>query len=94
MYVVEIKESKYSEAGCLITLYYFKNNSPNIISNLVFNWAGNNILSEVYSVSLGINLQWIPTPYCLQSTSTICTYVKKQNTRQVHNGKYGNYDPT
>ena len=25
---VSIKESKYSEAGCLITIYYFRNNSP------------------------------------------------------------------
>ena len=50
MYVVEIKESKYSEAGCLITLYYFKNNSPNIISNLVMYWSGNIILSGVDSI--------------------------------------------
>ena len=59
---VSIKESKYSEAGCLITLFNFRNTSPNGISSLVRYWEGNNILSGVDLIHSGINLQWIPTP--------------------------------
>ena len=47
MDAVAIKESKYSEAGCLITLCYFPSTSPSSISNLVLYWAGNNILVGV-----------------------------------------------
>ena len=47
MYVVAIKESKYSGAGCLITPCYFGNDSPSIISDLVMYWPYNNILDGV-----------------------------------------------
>ena len=57
MDAVEIKESKYIEAGFLITIFYFRNNSPSIISNLVLYWAGNNILDGVNSIQSGISLQ-------------------------------------
>ena len=42
--VVVIIDYKYSEAGCLITLGYFKNTSPGRILILVCYWDGNNIL--------------------------------------------------
>ena len=44
---VAIKESKYSEIGCLITLGYFWNTYPISISNFVHYWAVNNILNWV-----------------------------------------------
>ena len=44
---VSIKEYKYSKTGSLITLGYFRNNSPSSISSLVFYWAGNNTLYGV-----------------------------------------------
>ena len=58
---VVTKKSKYSEAGCLINLCYFLNNSLSSISNLVLYWAGNNILYRVDLIQLGINLQYIST---------------------------------
>ena len=60
MYTVSAKESNNSDSVCLITLCYFRNTSPNSISNLVMYWAGNNILSGVDLIQPGINLQWIP----------------------------------
>ena len=47
---VSIKESKYSESSCLIILCYFRNTSPDINSNLVMYWSGNNILLGVDSI--------------------------------------------
>ena len=58
---VVTKKSKYSKAGCLINLCYFLNNALSSISNLVLYWAGNNILSRVDFIQLGINLQYIST---------------------------------
>ena len=58
---VAIKESKYSEAGCLITLCYFQNNSPGSIFSLVCYWAVNSILYRVNLIHSGINLQCIKT---------------------------------
>ena len=78
MYTFEIKEYNNSEAGCLITLCYFRNTSPIIISNLVLYWAGNNILAGVYSIQSEIKLKWIPTPSYLQGKWKISTYEKKK----------------
>ena len=61
---------------------------------MVLYWAGNNILAEVDSIQLGINLYLIPAPPNLQSKWTIESYNKKQNISQVYNQKYRNYDLT
>ena len=53
---VVIKEFKYSDYGCLITLCYFRNNSPRSISSLFRYWVINNILYGVNLVHWGINL--------------------------------------
>ena len=63
MDAVAIKESKYSEASFLITLCYFRNTSPSIISNWVLYWALNNILVVFDLIQSRINLQNIPTEY-------------------------------
>ena len=82
-----MKEYKYSEAGCLIYLCYFQNTSPSSISDLVCYWVRNNIMAGVNSIQLGINLQWISTPSCLQINCTIAAYYNKQNVSQVRNQK-------
>ena len=87
MDAVKIKESNNSEAGCLINPCCVFNNSPSSISNLFLYWAGNNIMDIVYLIQLGINLQYIPTPFHIQSNCTIATYEKKQNLGQVCNQK-------
>ena len=74
MDAVAIKESNNSENGCLITLCYFRNNSPISISNLVMYWTENNLLAGVDSIQSGIKLQYISTPSCLLSKCTIATY--------------------
>ena len=60
MDAVATKESNNNEAGCIITLCYFRNTSPISISNLVLYWAGNNILDGVNLIQSVINLQYIP----------------------------------
>ena len=61
LYAVAIKEFKYSESSCVITLCYFRNNYPSSISNLVLYWAVNNIINGVDLIQWGINLQYIIT---------------------------------
>ena len=65
----------------------FQNNSPSSILKLVLYWEGNNILFGADSIQLGINLEWIPTPICLQSKWAIATNKKKQNISQLYNQK-------
>ena len=60
MDTVVTKQSKYSESCCLINICYILNTYLIIISNLVLYWAGNNILSGVDLIQLGMNLQYIP----------------------------------
>ena len=72
------KESKYSEAGCLINLFHFRNTSPSRISSLVRYWVGNNILAGVDLIHSGINLQWIPKTSHLQSMWKIATYEREK----------------
>ena len=69
----------------MITLCYFRSISPSSISNLVHNWAVNNILDGVYLIHLGIILQWIPKPSHIQSKCKISKYEKKHNISQVLN---------
>ena len=84
---VSIKESNNSEAGCLITLFYFRNTSPMCISNLLLYWSGYNIMDVVNSIQSVISLQWILTPSCLWIKWTISTYNKKQYIIQIRNWK-------
>ena len=46
-YAAAMKEYKYSEAGCLLNIWYFRNTSPSSISNLAHYWEGNKILDGV-----------------------------------------------
>ena len=62
---VATEESKFSESCYLITQYSFQDTSPGIFSNLVMYWPVNNILYGVDLIQLGINLQYIPTPFRL-----------------------------
>ena len=87
---VTIKASNNSEAGCLITLFYFRNTYPSIISDLDLYWVGNKYLSIFNSIQLVINLKCIPTPFRLWSKCKISTYKKEQNIRQVCNQKTWN----
>ena len=75
------------DAGCLITLCYFQNTSPSIISNLVLYWGENNILDRVNLIQSGINLKYITKPSRIQSKETITTYYKKQDISQVRKRK-------
>ena len=58
---VAIEEYNNGEAGCLITICYFRNKSPSIISNLVLYWVVNNIMDGVNLIQPGINLHWVTT---------------------------------
>ena len=47
------KKIKYSESGCLTTIYYILNTSPSSKSNLVYYWEENNILDGADFIQFG-----------------------------------------
>ena len=57
----------------------FGNISPSHISSFGQEIYLSHILSEFDSTHLGINLQWIATPYHIQSKRKTITYDKKKN---------------
>ena len=61
MDAVTIKEYKYSKASFLLTISYFRNTFPSILSNFFSYWLENDILDGFDLIQSVIKLQWIPT---------------------------------
>ena len=70
---------------------YFRNTYPSSISNLVLYWSGNNILSRVNLIQLGINLQYITKKYTTKIDEWV--YNKVSSTTNIEERTAIRYNP-